>query len=379
VTHHYYPNHPHLRRNIGTLVEAGYGVDIICLKRKGEKWKETVDDVNIYRIPVEHRRMGFPRYLTEYAAGFVFSTLLVTFLHLRRRYAAIEVTNMPDFLVFCTLLPKLLGAKVILTIFDNMPEYFAFNHGMAMNHLAVRLLRLMERASAAYTDRVVVTQRIAKEVLESHGVQSAKMTIVLNTPDEGIFEGVSSGVKAMDGRRFVVMTHGEMCYSYGNQTIIRAVPLLLERIPELEVWMVGEGEYLYDLIKLSHDLDVADHVCFTGLVPHAYLPLMMSKANVGIVPKLVDLMLPTKLMEYVAAGMPVVASAQPTMKAYFNDDAISFFDPGDEQDLARCILDLYTQPAKAASMSARASAAYDNYRWKRTKHDYLGVYEALLA
>ena len=378
VTHHYYPNHAHIRRDMDTLVEAGYDVDIICLRNKGQSSREEIDRVNVYRMPVQHKRQGILRYLAEYSAFFIFATLTLALLHLRKRYRVIEVNNMPDILVFTTLLPKLLGAKVILYVFDNVPEYFAFNHKLHVNHIAIRFLRFCERISCAYADCVIVTQSVAKQVLQSHGIQNSKMSVVLNVPNEGIFKPLATSDNTTRNQRFRLITHGSMIYNYGVQTIIRSIPLLVDQIPGLELKIVGEGEYLDKLISLAHELGVEDRVHFTGYVPHDEIPGMISQADVGIVAMLTDLMLPTKLFEYVAMTKPVVITDLPTMKAYFGEDCLTFYEPDNEHDLARCVIELYSQPSKAKSMALRAQELYEKYRWRNTKHDYLGVYDDLL-
>jgi len=378
VTHHYYPQHSHIRRDMNTLVEHGYDVDIICLREKGQSSREKIDNVNVYRMPVQHKREGIIRYIVEYSAFFIFATMTLAFLHLRKRYRVIEVDNMPDILVFTAVLPKLLGAKVILYVFDNVPEYFAFNHKLRANHIAIRFMRFCERLSCAWADRVIVTQSVAKQVLQSHGIPSSKMSVVLNVPNEGVFEPSASSGDMTRNQSFRLLTHGSMIYNYGVQTIIRSVPLLVDKIPGLELKIVGQGEYLDELISLAHELGVEEKVHFTGWVPHKEIPGIISQADVGIVAMLTDLMLPTKLFEYVAMTMPVVITALPTMKAYFGEDCLTFYEPDNEQDLARCILEVYSQPSKARSMVLRASELYEKYRWRNTKHAYLRVYDELM-
>ena len=38
VAHHHYDAHPHMRRDLETLVENGYSVDVVCLRKKGQKY-----------------------------------------------------------------------------------------------------------------------------------------------------------------------------------------------------------------------------------------------------------------------------------------------------------------------------------------------------
>jgi hypothetical protein len=88
-------------------------------------------------------------------------------------------------------------------------------------------------------------------------------------------------------------------------------------------------------------------------------------------------MLSNKLMEYVALGVPAVVSRWPTYEHYFPDDAVSYFRPGDADDLAAAILRVWRQPETAARRAARAAELYQTYRWKVQRQKYLDVYASL--
>ena len=80
-------------------------------KAKGQKYREAINGVNIYRIPVDHHRGGLARYLMEYVIAFFLFSVVITLLHLRKKYDGIEVDNMPDFLIFTALIPKMMGTN----------------------------------------------------------------------------------------------------------------------------------------------------------------------------------------------------------------------------------------------------------------------------
>ena len=55
-----------------------------------------------------------------------------------------------------------------------------------------------------------------------------------------------------------------------------------------------------------------------------------------------------------------------------------FYEPDNEYDLARCILELYNSPEKRAVLAASGSAIYQKYRWPVMKNEYIKVYDTLL-
>ena len=88
------------------LVDKGYEVDVICLKHNGEKSRNSINGINIYRLPLRHRRKGIVWYTLEYTVSFILFCVVVPFLYFRKRYDVVQVNTLPDFLVFVTLIPK---------------------------------------------------------------------------------------------------------------------------------------------------------------------------------------------------------------------------------------------------------------------------------
>ncbi len=375
VRHWYYPQDNHLRRDAEALRANGWEVEVICLRNKGEKPREVINKVQVYRLPVEHHRGKAWRYIWEYSAFFFLALAKLALLSLRKRHRAIEVSNLPDILVFSSLVPKLLGARVILYMRERMPEGFALVFGLGEGHPFIRFLRLQQRVCLAYADHIIVVSRMFREHFQAEGAPGEKITVIENVPDDDVFHPLPSATASSDGH-FRLMTHSTLLERKGVQTLLRAVPLLLKEIPNLEVWVAGDGEYRPALEGLCQELGVADRVRFTGWLPFGDVPSLISRADVGIVSMNYDA-LPNKLFEYLAMGKPVVASDLEPFKAYVPEGAALYFRSGDEGDLARRVLELYRDPEKGASVAAQGQAVYEQYRWSITKQKYLAVFEQL--
>ncbi len=375
----YYPEQPIAKRSAETLFKEGHSVDVICLRKRGEKKEESVCGVSVYRLPIEHHREGMSRYVFEYLLFFILATLKLTQLSIRRRYKVVQVCTLPDFLVFSTVFARLLGSKVILYMFDYMPELFATSFRKGEKHLVVRLLRAVERASIRYAHRVIVVcENQKKRIKEMDHSSNGKVSVVLNVPDDAIFGEEPLNAVAKDNKHFRLITHGNLLKRQGVQTLIQAVPLVVKDIPELEVEVVGDGEYLPELQRLARDLKVDGYVTFTGWIPAESVPYHIARADIGIVAHILDLMLPHKVFEYLALGKPVVAAEHGHMIVHFSRDTVFFYTPGDEQSLARCVVDLYRHPEKRVLLSAHATLFYQKYcRWENIKQNYLKVYGEL--
>jgi glycosyltransferase involved in cell wall biosynthesis len=314
----------------------------------------------------------------EYSTFFLLASWKLIRLHLKRKYDVVEVANLPDFLVFTSVIPKLLGAKVSLYFMELMPEVFADKLKTGPNHIAVKLLRFVEKVSAKWADHVIAANGICQqEILKSRGVPASKMSAVLNVPDEKVFSQRSSN--GSDPGRFCITTHSTLLERYGIQVLLRAVPLLTGEIPQLEVMVLGDGEYRHQLEEMAKTLGIADRVRFTGFVPIEELLSVLTRADVGIVSLLPQKQpqMPNKLFEYLALGKPTVATALPAVKPYVNSDSVMYYEPENERDLARCILELYRNPEKRKEQAANGLAAYQKYRWSAMKYEYLKVFDQL--
>src|SRR5947209_16602567 len=106
----WYPYEVRALRQAEAAADAGYDVDFICLRQPGEKKFEVHNGVRIYRVPLTRGYHGSLLITLMQWCWFLFlAGWKLACLHLKRRYDAVHVHNMPDFLVFAALLPKLLG------------------------------------------------------------------------------------------------------------------------------------------------------------------------------------------------------------------------------------------------------------------------------
>ena len=404
VRQSYYPVQKNLRRDAETLVAEGHHVDVICLrrmvgKRRGsaggtgvsrdhvpvpgsstsERKRESIRGVNVHRISLTYHRDRVFWYLFDYAAFFLLVSLKLAWLSIKKRYDVIEVDTMPDFLVFVTLFPRMLGSKVILYMFENTPWLFITSFNLSPNHIGARVMRFIETISASYAHQVIVSDGLPyKKVLESRGIPSDKITVVLNVPDDAIFD-IGRVKPNEDGGAFRLIVVSSLLRRYGVQTLVKALPLIRDRIPNVTVDIIGDGEYRPVLEQMARDLGVEQDVNFAGWVRHDDIPSYIARAHVGVAPMIHDVGAPNKIFEYFALGKPALASAQPGLTEMFGDDHVQYFRPGDEKDLAAQALAVYENPERRASLGSNGLGVYRNCQWSVMRNEYLGVYQRVLG
>jgi glycosyltransferase involved in cell wall biosynthesis len=378
-----YPIDQRVRREAEALVERGDEVDFICLGTPSLGDRRTLNGVVLHPVmDFDYRDGDRPRdYVRRYITFQLAALVRIFQLHLRRRYDVVHVNTMPDSLVFSALGAKLLGAKVVLDVHDLMPELYASKFGLAETHWMIRLLRAVERRSIAFADRAIAVHRPHLDALVEHGNPAEKFTILLNVPDPALFRPRAAPPTPPP---FVLMYHGTVGSRHGLDVAIRAVALARDAVPDLELRIVGDGEHFEQIRALVAELGVADSVQLDRrLVPMETLLPRIREASVGLVPILDDpftrYMLPVKLLEYVALGIPVIASDTRTIRAHFDDDMLCFATPGDAADLAAKIVALYQDPARRARLAAAAGRFNDEHRWDQEKARYLALVDSLVS
>jgi glycosyltransferase involved in cell wall biosynthesis len=385
VVHAYYPhNESRVEREAMALVKRGFEVDVVCLRTTDEPAVERIDGINIYRLPVSrHRGSGLVLQLLEYLSFLTLAFFKLIGLNLRRRYNTVQVHNLPDFLVFAAFGPKMSGAKVILDLHDLMPEFFAAKSDRQINSLPVRLLVWQEQLSCRFADHVITVTNPWRETLIQRGVPSSKVSVVMNLPDSRIF--YRNGAVEEDDREensFRLIYHGTLAYRYGVDLLLHSVSSLHRQIPGIQLMIHGQGEYLDELLELHESLDLGDRVYFsTAYMPISDLPKMIQTADVGIVPYrlnvFTDGILPTKMMEYVALGVPVIAAQTSMIKEYFDEKMVQFFKPGDVEDLKKCILALHQDRRKLSQLATNADRFYMSHNWASVAANYGSLVERL--
>jgi len=372
LRHGYFPADCRVYKEVRALLDAGLTVDVICLRGPGDRLREQWEGVRILRLPYSHRRSSTLRYVIQYGLSIVMMFAVVSWRSLRCRYACVQVNTMPDALVFASILARLRGARVLLDMHEPMPELFITKYGGNRLRGIVRIQVMLEQAAMRYADRVLTVNETIRLRFIERGADGAKISIVRNVPDEEFGHGV---VPRRSRQGFVLVTHGTLQPRYGHDVIVRALPLLRGSIEGLRVRVFGSGETDEGLRRLAQDTGCGDLITFEGQVPYSEMADRLSGADVGLVPLMPspfsDLCQPNKLFEYVALRKPVVVARFPAVEESFDDSCLAYFKPGDPDDLARRVLEIYRMPDRGSGLADNAYRRYEKLRWGVAKEAYV--------
>jgi len=384
VSQRTYPVDPRLTTETQALQKAGYEVDLICMRGPGEPSVCVLDGLNVYRIPsLARKRGGQLRYMAEYISFLVLSVFVVAWLHLRKRYKVVHVTNLPDFLMMAALIPRLLGAKTIFDVRECTPEMYGDRFQATAHGGAIKLMGRIEQFSVRLAHAVVTCTEQQRQALISRGTKPDKVLVVLNVSSADFMSHPQLPDRANepDGS-FRIVTHGTIIKRYGHEILIRAMPHVIEKIPHAHLEILGRGKLQPELERLVESLGLTRVVTFGGFVPDDELIRRLRIAHCGVVPLFrtaeSDLIHTFKMFDYVALGIPVVISYTTAVAAYFDESCVSFFTAGNERELAQAIVDLYEHPEQRYEQAKNALKTFEQYAPATQQAAYRNVVQNLL-
>jgi glycosyltransferase involved in cell wall biosynthesis len=291
---------------------------------------------------------------------------------------------MPDFLALAAWLPRLLGRPVIHDVHDLMPELYLEKFAAGDKHWVVRALRVQERWAGTFASAVLTVEDRLKDILSRRGIPRSKIHVLMNLPDERIFAPRASPPRKAASAPFVIVYHGTLARRLGLDIAIAAVARAREVVPSIQFRIIGAGEERARLIELRDELGLQEIVTFSeGFVPVERIPAMIADADIGLIPLRIsagtDIMLPTKLLEYVFVGIPCITPRTGTIMRYFDERMVEFFEAENVESLSNAIVRLARNPDRCASLSDEATRRFSSkYSWSEHKKVYTTLVGSLL-
>lgn len=384
LAHTCYLTDPRVRRQAEALAEYGADVHVVALSENPselpERVRSQVNGVWVYRLPITRRRGSMLRYVYEYQLTAILGGIALTWLNTRGKLDVIHVHNMPDILVIASIVPRLLGSKIVLDIHDPMPElYMSRNHDS--RSLLVRGLRLQERIGCRFADRVISVNDTMRETLIAKGVRSEKIFIVHNFPDHYHFPIVDLPSRWPRSPDVLELSYcGTITAHYDLGLAVKAIAELSGKVP-IRLRILGDGNRISEVLNLASALKVRDWIEVVSKVPIEKVAEEMRKADAGIschrAGVFGDLYFSTKLLEYLSQGLPVVTADTYTVRRYLPDDTVFYFEPGNHLSLADQLRHMWENPGEVRVRMENARALLSKLSWQAEKPRLREFYTSL--
>jgi phosphatidylinositol alpha-1,6-mannosyltransferase len=182
----------------------------------------------------------------------------------------------------CRILRMLIYFRYTVTIHAHEVVYT----GRGRRQSAKRLLRPLQIGVIDAADRVFAVSDFTRGALVAAGVAEARVTVMPNGVDldELLSAGKDPDIVSRLGLagRPSILTVARLDIHKGHDTVIRAMPEVLKRVPDAVYVIAGDGPMRRELVGLATAVGVSDHVVFTGNVPRPQILALYEACDVFV-------------------------------------------------------------------------------------------------
>jgi len=351
-------------RECVALADAGYDVHLVaCGAEEG-----AVAGVHLHGLPTPPNR----------PARRLFWPMMAYRRALALRPAVIHFHD-PELLPGGRLL-RLAGWRVVYDVHENVAADIATKPYLPrwLRPVVAGAYRLVEAALGVGMPTVHVLDRVAR------GYRPPTV-VVRNLPPAGPRPPLPRPPPHRPARLVYV---GTISTDRGAQTMVDLAAELRRRGVAVAVRLVGpvhERGLAYAIRHRVAERGLADAVTLDGPVPYDRIRSVLDEADLGLclleaTPNYAN-SLPAKVLDYMAAGLPVVASAFPAWREYVADTGAGVLvDPADVAGIADAVQRLLANPDRLRAMGRRGREAVETtYCWEQERGRLLDFYRRILG
>jgi glycosyltransferase involved in cell wall biosynthesis len=277
-----------------------------------------------------------------------------------------------------------LGYKTLFEV-NGLPSIELKYHYPGIDSELLSKIKEQEIATLHLSDSIICPSNVTRDYIASLGLNRKRVTAIPNGVSASDFS--PSPLPARDGRVPVLLYVGTLADWQGLDIVIKALPKILEKM-HVQLRIVGRGRSRQRKIlsKQIRKLGVEGSVLLQPAIPHHEIPALIAESDICIAPlglndrNVTQGACPIKVLEYMAAGRPLLASNMPIVRELVREDMDALlFSPNDPDDLARQVIALLNDFELSKRLAESASKrALTKFTWHESQKKLGKVYEKLL-
>lgn len=356
-----------------TLLRAGYDVTLVVQHDNDE----VVDGVKIVALPKPRNRFARMFGLTWRAFR----------LALRQR-ADIYHFHDPELLPIGVLLKLFTRAKVIYDVHEDVPKQILNKMWLpAWSRKPMALVYVLaEKISLPFVDKVIIAEN---SYLENYRGRK-NIVAIHNYPIISYIDAANPNMERdKETGNFRVIYVGGVTKLRGAFELVEAMRVIkADGYRNVILYLIGPlipPTMREELNNLIRQYGLERDIYIPGPIPHENVFEVLARSHIGVAalhpdPNYIG-SLPTKLFEYMSAGLPVIASNFPLWKEIVEGNRCGLtVDPLNSEEIAQAIEYLLDHPELRQKMGENGRrAVQEKYNWEREAAKLLSLYEELLS
>ncbi|NTU55263.1 MAG: glycosyltransferase family 4 protein [Anaerolineales bacterium] len=366
----------HILHNIRGLVNSQFDVHLLTPNDGLLPEQDVIEGAKVTRIPQDLTQNFLAR-----AAHF--GRAVLSHLALHHDYGIVHFRNIWDGLSIAQN-KRRFGYRALFEV-NGLPSIELKYHYPGIDMSLLSKIKEQEIATLHLSDAIICPSNVTRDYIASLGLSRKLVTVIPNGVSPSDFS--PSPLPNREGRVPILLYIGTLADWQGLEVVIKALPKILEGQPvRLQIVGRGRSRQRKFLAKQIRKLGVEERVAIQPAVPHHEVPALIAGADICIAPlglndrNVTQGACPIKVLEYMAAGRPLVASNMPIVRELVREDVDALlFSPNDPDDLARQVLALLSDVELSKRLAESASErALTKFTWHESQKKLVKVYEKLL-
>ena len=380
----------HILHNIRGLVNRDYDVHLITPNDGLLPTEDTIEGAHVTRITQDLTQNFLARAAHFGKAVLTHLALSSSLPKLHRDdvsevegYDVVQYRNIWDGLHIAQN-KKRFGYKTLFEV-NGLPSIELKYHYPGLDSDLLSKIKEQEIATLYLSDAIICPSNVTRDYIASLGLNRKLVTVIPNGVSASDFSPTPLPVR--DGRVPVLLYIGTLADWQGLDIVVKALPKILEQ-QAVRLQIVGRGRSRQKkmLAKQIRKLGVEGSVTVQPAIPHHEILALIADSDICVAPlglndrNVTQGACPIKILEYMAAGRPLLASNMPIVRELVREDVDALlFSPNDPDDLARQVLTLLNDFELSKRLAESASErALTKFTWHESQKKLGKVYEKLL-
>lgn len=242
--------------------------------------------------------------------------------------------------------------------------------------------RILLKIAFRNMKRLVVISEDARAHALARGASPHKINLIYNGTDDHLFDSRLPGAVIRERLEskdsYILMAVRKFHKRKGLQYAIKALPRVLQSIPNTRLILIGGGPLDPALRKLAERLNVGKNVIFTGMIPNVEVPLYLAAADVCLIPSL-DEGFGVAAVESMAMKKPLISTMAGGLKEVVDESVAVIVPAKDANAISEAIIKLWKDPNLRKRMGELGREKVETiYNWDRAAGEYINLYHKVL-
>ena len=266
---------------------------------------------------------------------------------------------------------KELKIPVIIKVDDAI-----YQKASGLKNLQRKLEKMYNSKTLQQGNKILVPNEYTKKLVsEYYNVETNKIGIITNGTEVKNFQEAN-----LDSDQIIFS--GAMYHHRGIDILLEAVKEIVKEKPQTKLVLLGDGPEMNQLKKIAQENKLEENVDFKGWIDRNKIPEYLATSSIGIGPlrstEVTKYALPIKVLEYMSAGLPIIAAKNTLPEDILEEGKNGFF-INNSTELVEKIMELLNNKELRKKMGKNSKEMVKKFDWKNVTESIIQEVDEVIS